>query len=260
MTEQLPEQSFHDLAYIYDDLGLSDHSVELAGKLLDFLQKTGWLGRYVLDLGCGTGAAAEHLAQKRLDMTCVDLSEEMVELAKQRLENRGMSIQVVRDDLRLFNPGRQFDLVVSFNTINYVPSVRFLNTTFQRINTLLKMNKIFAFDLWTIEGLAINLGRKTQVLYDADGIFMTLRNNFDFEAYRLHQEYSGFVLQERDWARFDEEHVMRGYPVSALSSMLVKAGFAVRHLLKLDMSPYTEDVDRDAQIVIVAEKVNELNG
>jgi hypothetical protein len=86
-----------------------------------------------------------------------------------------------------------------------------------------------------------------------------LRNNFDFEAYRLHQEYSGFVMQDQDWARFDEDHILRGYPVSALGSMLVKAGFAVRHVLKLDMTPYTEGVDSDAQIVIVAEKVNELN-
>lgn len=259
MTDHLPEQSFHSLAYIYDDIGLSDYSVELAGKVLGFLQKTGWLGRYVLDLGCGTGAAAEFLAKKRLDMTCVDLSAEMVDLARQRLENRGMSIHVEQNDMRLYNPGREFDLVVSFNTINYVPSVRFLNTTFQRVNTLLKMNKPVAFDIWTIEGLAIDLGRKTQVMYDANGIFMTLRNNFDFEAYRLHQEYSGFILQETEWARFDEDHMLRGYPVSALASMLDRAGFAVRHLLKPNMEPYTEGVDNDAQIVIIAEKVNELN-
>jgi SAM-dependent methyltransferase len=77
-------------------------------------------GRRVLDLGCGAGQLAHHLAERgAADVVGVDLSERMLELA--RTERSHPRLRYVREAIEraTFPPGR-FDLVVSSLALHYV--------------------------------------------------------------------------------------------------------------------------------------------
>ena len=65
-----------------------------------------------LDLGCGTGRILIPLAEQGIDITGLDSSQFMVEECRSRVVSAGLSAEVVRDDLRTFDLGRQFDLVI----------------------------------------------------------------------------------------------------------------------------------------------------
>jgi len=72
--------------------------------------------RTVLDVACGTGQHLRHLAT-RFDAMGVDLSPEMVEIARQRCP--GVPVEV--GDMTALDLGRSFDAVVClFSSIGYV--------------------------------------------------------------------------------------------------------------------------------------------
>jgi len=77
-------------------------------------------GKRVLDLGCGVGQLAQHLAlQGAADVIGVDLSERMLALARAEYSHPRVAFQRASMEEAVFPPGR-FDLVVSAFAFHYV--------------------------------------------------------------------------------------------------------------------------------------------
>jgi 2-polyprenyl-3-methyl-5-hydroxy-6-metoxy-1,4-benzoquinol methylase len=68
-------------------------------------------GMRLLDVGCGAGREAIGLARAGLDVTGIDLSERMVELARKRLSTAGVSARFAVADPLTFASPRPFDVV-----------------------------------------------------------------------------------------------------------------------------------------------------
>ena len=93
-----PTERYERYAAIYDRTGQDDFSLwawQTARVALDGL---GWRGWHVLELACGTGAAAEQMAREGLQVVAVDLSRPMLLEARQRA--RHAEFRVVRADMR----------------------------------------------------------------------------------------------------------------------------------------------------------------
>jgi SAM-dependent methyltransferase len=70
-----------------------------------------------IDLGCGVGDNAIYLAQQGFEVTAVDFSSEAVAMARQRVAEAGVDIEVVRADVFALPQGLgTFDLVVDYGT------------------------------------------------------------------------------------------------------------------------------------------------
>ena len=94
-------------------------------------------GLQVLDLGCGTGWYAEQLIQEQAQVTAIDISNQMVTLTKQRIQNRGTCIQLSAETIASYFPPESFDLIIAPLVIHYIKDWKHL---FQQIATLLKNN------------------------------------------------------------------------------------------------------------------------
>ncbi|MBI5929444.1 MAG: class I SAM-dependent methyltransferase [Chloroflexi bacterium] len=263
MTDQLvPQNVYNTLPYVYDDAGFSTYALEYTPIYFNFLQKNGWIGRRILDLGCGTGISVEFFSRQRMMTTGVDVSEAMIEVARERLENASVDATLVCEDLRRYTPiEKAFDLIISIGDVmNYIASVRDLEGIFQRVNHGLDMGRTFLFDLRTVRSLAQDFG--TQELVNKEDLYVVVRNRYDYETQTLGQHFTFFYRDEAhdqpNFLRAEENHILRGYPFRAVTTMLTRAGFEVKHTLDLNLDPFDPDKDPHGRVVIVAEKTRDL--
>ena len=69
-------------------------------------------GGNCLDLGCGTGRVLMPLARQGIDITGLDSSQFMVEECRSRVAAEQFTAEILHDDMRAFDLGRQFNLVI----------------------------------------------------------------------------------------------------------------------------------------------------
>jgi len=81
-------------------------------------------GMKVLDIGCGTGNFSIKLAKMGCQVTGVDISDEMLRLARSKAGNQGLDIEFVcMDILGLAFADDSFHAVVSMAAFEFIPDV-----------------------------------------------------------------------------------------------------------------------------------------
>lgn len=68
-------------------------------------------GGSVLELMAGTGRVSIPLLQAGVDLTCVDSSTTMLEVLRRKLAGKGLSAELVEQDVCALSLGRRFDLI-----------------------------------------------------------------------------------------------------------------------------------------------------
>lgn len=107
----------------------------------------------IVELGCGTGKHACLLAEKGYQICGVDLSQEMLEQANQRLsslpEEQIARLKFVQGDAQTVRLNQSFDAVISlFHVVSYQATNAALNAMFATAATHVKPGGIFLFDCW----------------------------------------------------------------------------------------------------------------
>jgi SAM-dependent methyltransferase len=74
-------------------------------------------GGPVLELGCGTGLKTIPLAHAGFQVTGIDLAADMLEHARRKAAEQGVSVEWVQGDVRAFDLGRKFSLVIFPNNV-----------------------------------------------------------------------------------------------------------------------------------------------
>jgi SAM-dependent methyltransferase len=107
----------------------------------------------ILELGCGTANHALLLAKKGYQVHGVDMSEEMLQKAADRLAQVSpeiaAQIQLTQGDIRQVRVNQTFDVVLSlFHVISYQTTNEDLLAAFNTIKQHLKPGGIALFDVW----------------------------------------------------------------------------------------------------------------
>ena len=90
---------------------------DIIGKILDAAQVTA--GADVLDVACGTGVLfPDYLARDVRTLTAVDISPEMVKIAREKFPQ----VQVYCADVEEVDLGKKFDCVVVYNAFPHFPN------------------------------------------------------------------------------------------------------------------------------------------
>jgi SAM-dependent methyltransferase len=109
--------------------------------------------RHILELGCGTGAHAEHLARMGYTVHGVDLSEAMLARAEARKATLAPDVAARLSfglgDVRAVRTGKSYDAVISlFHVMSYQTSNADLAATFETASAHLRPGGLFLFDFW----------------------------------------------------------------------------------------------------------------
>jgi tRNA (cmo5U34)-methyltransferase len=96
------------------------HYDEMLDRLVEAAVVDGG-GARVIDLGCGTGTLSEKFlgAHQGVDMTCLDMTEAMLDLARSRLRDR-QNVRYVVADLYDFHFNGPYDMIISSLALHHL--------------------------------------------------------------------------------------------------------------------------------------------
>jgi SAM-dependent methyltransferase len=144
---------FGTYAQYYDLLYKDKDYAREAAFIESLLRQNAPNARSVLELGCGTGAHAILLAAQGYSIHGVDLSEEMLEVARQRASalpiELSQQLSFSQGNARDCEFEQKFDAVLSlFHVVSYQATNDDLYAMFHNVARHLKPGGIFVFDYW----------------------------------------------------------------------------------------------------------------
>ena len=216
--------AYNALAYSYDRL---TNDVDYQG-VVDFyweiLGREGLTPRTAVDLACGTGSVAWLLAEKGLQVTGVDMSEEMLTVASQKAQNTKNRPLFVRQKLQELHLPVAVDLAVcALDSMDYITEPADCEKAIAKIYKALNPGGCFIFDVNTPEKLQAMDG---QVFLDEDDdVYCVWRGEFDKASNICTYGMDIFQREGDMWHRSQEEHREYAYSQEVLVEYLRSAGF-----------------------------------
>lgn len=217
---------YSDFAYIYDSLMKRDIDYE---KWADYIENIFDMydvnPELVCDLACGTGNITIPLAKRGYDMTGVDISENMLNAARDKAQD--LNILFLNQSIaRLDLYGTMGAFICMIDGINYIIAPKLLEYTFKRMKTcFMDPGALFVFDISTRYKLKNVIGNNTFIHSDKN-IFYTWQNRYIEKKNLSDMLLTFFVKRGSAYRRFEERHVQRAYTEDELKYMLKKAGFS----------------------------------
>jgi SAM-dependent methyltransferase len=152
-----PSTVFADYARYYDLLYRDKDYAAEAEYVAGLIRKFQPSARSILELGSGTGIHASLLAEKGYEVTGIDLSLDMVNIAQQNVANHLIlqssnplvSPLFLQGDIRSVRLSQFFDVVIAlFHVISYQTTNEDVTAAFETAKQHLNSGGIFIFDIW----------------------------------------------------------------------------------------------------------------
>ncbi|MEM7552912.1 MAG: class I SAM-dependent methyltransferase [Cyanobacteria bacterium P01_A01_bin.84] len=216
-----------DLAYIHD-VGFSDYALKSTSGILAILQKYQIPKGLIVELGCGSGLSAQEFIKASYQVWGVDISEEMINIAKTRVQDAEFVVSSVFDVEippchaaiaigECFN--YLFDEVPNVETLG----IESLKTLFHRVYDALIGGGVFIFDI--AEPGQVKPGTTVKGFTEGEDwiVLFEKEENQDI----LTRHITTFRKLGEDYRRHDEVHLQRLYKGTEIAEILRQIGFEV---------------------------------
>ncbi|WP_310739964.1 MULTISPECIES: class I SAM-dependent DNA methyltransferase [Psychrilyobacter] len=187
------------------------------------IERYGDAPKTILDLGCGTGEVLLRLLPN-YEMTGVDLSKEMVEIANRKIDAASFYVQ----DMRELKLDKKHDVVISlFDTVNHLISMEGLKKTFSSVWKNLNEDGLYIFDVVTRE-LMDEMFPGGNFIDDRGDIMIIWEHEEDMEEGVDYVDTTFFVKQKNGmFKKITEEYVKKIFTVDEIMNTAKEAGFQV---------------------------------
>jgi ubiquinone/menaquinone biosynthesis C-methylase UbiE len=138
-----------------------------SGDSLNFYRKQiGSYGEPVLELACGSGRLTIPLAREGIKITGMDISEDMLDLAKWKASSSGVNLRFLQGDMRSFDLGEKFKLIfIPAQSLSHLHRLEDVENCFSCVRRHLAEEGRFLVELFnsSVKMLARESGRRYAV-------------------------------------------------------------------------------------------------
>jgi len=232
---------FKDYANVYDDLYHDkNYQLECGTLELIFQQFSSISVKSILDLGCGTGNHSLFLAEKGYSVHGVDKSEEMIALAKQKIEqvSAKISCNFQVGNIQTVELEQTFDAVICmFAVLGYQTTNDQLFSTLKTVRKHLKPGGLFICDFWY--GAAVLKERPSErvkiIKNDNQKLIRLTKPLINIEAHTVDVNYHLLYLQDDHLVKeIQETHKMRFIFQPEIEFFLNQANLELIHFSAFD--------------------------
>lgn len=255
-----PHPSYDAYAAVYDAMGQGEFGAQMAARTLAWVAAGQRAPLHVLDLACGTGAAALAFAAAGHHVVGVDASAAMLQRAAANAGARSLAAQWLQADLRALPVGEppalaaaqrgsspisqgaptasslglqpsasslqpsSFDLATCFfDSLNYLTSDNDLAAAFGAVARVLRPGASFVFDLNTEVEFA-TWDERDEVAHDGPDLLVYNRLRYNPDTRLASGRVVWFARQGSLWQRGEELHVERAWSRHEVRAALETAG------------------------------------
>ncbi len=231
------------LANCYDRFQEIDYE-----KFVDYYEqifdKFGLSPKLVLDLGCGTGNVTIPMSLRGYEMIGLDASQEMLNIAREKAEQKGQEILFLHQDMTEFELYGTVDAMVSaLDGVNYLTEDGDLLAMLKLLHYYLHPGGILIFDINTPYKFRETLDGNTFVYEDED-VFCVWEN--ELEDTRCYFDLTFFLKQgDGRYLRQEESQTERVYETEEILGLIQEAGLSCLGIFdSLSFEPPREDSER----------------
>lgn len=223
--------AYEEFAFVYD-MFMDNVDYDMWVKYIHRIwEKEGIEPKLIAELGCGTGNITERLAKEGYDMIGIDISEDMLSVARAKADDNGITnILYSLQDMTEFELYGTVDVILSLcDSINYITEYADLVNVFKQVNKYLEPDGLFIFDINTEYKFKHILGDNT--FADTEENAAYIWQNFYDENEKINEYYVNFFIKNNDntYERTEECHYERAYSIEEIKNALSEAGLIFEH-------------------------------
>lgn len=206
-------------------------------------------GKKGLDIACGTGKLTIELAYNGYNVTGIDISPEMLNIATLSAREKGVKVTFAEGDINNLEIGTGYDFVIATcDVINYLRP-HSIEGFFSNINKALKKGSILIFDYSSRYKLVEIVGNN--LFYeDYDDVTYIWDNSLNDNSVTMNLTF--FVNCSKNYSRYDEQHKQYIYELQDIKELLGKTGFDLIDII--DGDSLDEIQDNSKRVLIRAGK------
>lgn len=222
----MENRQYEFLSRIYDELMANVDYPKWAKFMSDLAEKQGEKPINILELGCGTGNITLELLKMGYEVVGVDISEEMLEIAREKTTDFGeKAILITQDITDMDFDVYEIDCVMACNdTFNYIVEKEELASLLSYLYPRMKKGGQLVFDISSRYKLEHILGNNVFGESFEDWAYLW-ENFYDEQERFITMEINLFTQEEGAYRRDIETHYQRAYTKEEIIDLLKKTGF-----------------------------------
>lgn len=245
---------YENFARLYDKLMSDVDYSERADYVLSLFETFDRKPSLMLDLCCGTGSFSEKFTEKGIEVIGVDLSEEMLSVARNKASERKLDIlYLCQNATNLDLYGTVDGAVCLMDSLNHITHYADFCKTISNVSLFLEKDRFFIFDLNTIYKAKNILGNNT-IVSEEDGVFLSWTNEYD-KAKRINEIYLDFFeeIEDGNYIRTSENITEKAYTKREISNAIKKAGLSI--VAVFDDMKKTPPTDKSQRVFYITRKL-----
>jgi cyclopropane fatty-acyl-phospholipid synthase-like methyltransferase len=203
-------------------------------------------GAKVLDMACGAGRHSILFSQKGFDVTAVDLSPMLLQVAEKRAAQEKVKIDFIRSDLRKFSVEKKFSLAVNlFTSFGYFEDDEQNYGILDTANKHLKAEGFFVLDYFNKRYIEKNLVPHSEDEIPGGRIIQDRK----IEGKRVNKN----IEIHKDVKTLNYRESVRMYSIDELKSALIQRKFAIKKVFG-DFNGNPFDIETSPRIILISQK------
>ena len=219
--------SYSYFAEYYDVLTENVEYEKRAEYFLELFKKHRHNTGLTLDLACGTGSLTLELCRKGVNIFGCDMSVDMLSIAQQKAYEADKNIMFICQKMQKLQLLEKIDTCIcTLDSLNHLPSMKDVQTTFNKVSQYMNDGGMFVFDMNTIYKHKYILSDNCYI-YDTEKVFCAWQNNYHEKDNEVIITLDFFEREGRLYKRSSEQFSERAYSESNVKNMASNAGFDV---------------------------------
>ncbi|UCF70177.1 MAG: class I SAM-dependent methyltransferase [candidate division WOR-3 bacterium] len=211
--------------------------------------------REILDLGCGTGRFTVALAKKGVRVMGMDITTEMLAVARTNAKNSGVKVRFTKGDMRNFRLAKRIGIIWARGSIGDLVEMDDVRKTFVNIKSNLQGEGVFIFD---VRDRSFYLQKFRDGVRKEEKVFKHGKRVITFDFSARFDKRTGIERMEGEigvdeggsMRRYEVNHALRYYTRREVTKFLKETGLKILEI----NSGYELDSTKKPQLVIVAKR------